>query len=290
MSLHLSKILGGLVVAAAGVIGLPSQAADYTTYYEMSPTGANDWSCQPSMAHPLPVVLVHGTFANMSANWSSLSQKLKTEGYCVYALNYGATAFTLATFNQVYGMGPVAESAQQVAVFVDRVLAATGATKVDIVGHSQGGMMPRHFLKFLGGATKVNALVGIAPDNHGSTVNGIDQLANAFPLVTENVVHTACPACTDQIAGSDFITNLNAGGDTLPGIQYTVIASTNDYVATPYTSQFLVGPNVTNITLQNQCANYYLDHVSMAYDTLVARNVLNALDPAHAVTPSCYSY
>ena len=53
-----------------------------------------------------------------------------------------------------------------------RVLAATGAAKVDLVGHSQGGMMPRYYLKFLGGAALVNRLVALAPSNHGTTLDG----------------------------------------------------------------------------------------------------------------------
>ncbi|CAM5231106.1 Alpha/beta fold hydrolase OS=Streptomyces tendae OX=1932 GN=F3L20_09145 PE=4 SV=1 [Streptomyces tendae] len=59
--------------------------------------------------------------------------------------------------------------------------AATGAAKVDIVGHSQGGMMPRHYLKFLGGAAEVNALIGIAPTNHGTTLGGLTALLPYFP-------------------------------------------------------------------------------------------------------------
>jgi hypothetical protein len=53
-----------------------------------------------------------------------------------FALDYGGT-----DGNPIQGYGPI-ESAQQLSSFVDKVLAATGASKVDIVGHSQGGMMP----------------------------------------------------------------------------------------------------------------------------------------------------
>ena len=58
---------------------------------------------------------------------------------------------------------------------------ATGASQVDIVGHSQGGMMPRYYIKFLGGAAKVHTLVGLAPSNHGTTLDGLFTLASYFP-------------------------------------------------------------------------------------------------------------
>ena len=52
------------------------------------------------------------------------------------------------------------------------MLAGTGASKVDIVGWSQGGMMPRYYINNLGGASKVNMLVGFAPSNFGTTWTG----------------------------------------------------------------------------------------------------------------------
>ncbi len=80
---------------------------------------------------------------------------------------------------------------------------------------------------------------------------------------------------------------LNSGGDTVSGPTYTVIESENDEVVTPYTSAFLVGPNVTNILLQAQCPLDQGEHLSMAYDHIADQDVLNALDPSDAVAPAC---
>jgi hypothetical protein len=84
------------------------------------------------------------------------------------------------------------------------------------------------------------------------------------------------------------MTDLNAGGDTVPGVSYTVIESEYDEVVTPYTSAFLSGPDVTNITLQGQCALDHGEHLSMPYDHIADIDVLNALDPAQHQTPACY--
>ena len=43
---------------------------------------------------------------------------------------------------------------------------------MSLVGHSQGGMMPRYYLKFLGGVGKVDDLVGLVPSNHGTDDTG----------------------------------------------------------------------------------------------------------------------
>jgi hypothetical protein len=80
---------------------------------------------------------------------------------------------------------------------------------------------------------------------------------------------------------------LNSGGDTAPGIDYTVIESKNDEVVTPYQSAFLTGQGVTNITLQNQCVLDQGEHLSMPYDHIADADVLTALDPAQPVKPTC---
>ncbi|WP_030018581.1 esterase/lipase family protein [Streptomyces monomycini] len=252
-----------------------------TTRPTALPTGANDWTCKPGRAHPRPVVLVHGTFENRYANWAALSPKLKDDGYCVFALNYGGTT------GPVLGTGDIAASAGQLAAFVDRVRAATGTDKVDIVGHSQGGMMPRHYIKNLGGAAKVARLVAVVPSNHGTSLLGLGLLARLVPGA-DVVVGAACPACEQQIVGSRFLKELNAGGETDPAVDYTVIATWYDEVVTPYTSAFLApARNVSNQTIQSHCLVNTTAHINITYDRTATRLVQNALDPAHAQRPTC---
>lgn len=260
-----------------------------------SPAGSNNWSCKPSAAHPRPVVLVNGTFATMGENWGTLSPLLANNGYCVYAFNYGATIASTLTFGNIQSVGPVATSAGELSSFVNKVLSSTKASQVDLVGHSQGGMMPNYYLKFLGGAAKVHTLVALAPDNHGTTLDGLISFAHTlgavFPALLPSInlalTFGGLPGLTDQEVGSAFIKKLNSVPDTVAGVSYTVIATKYDEVVTPYSSQFLSGAGVHNILLQDQCSQDYADHIAVAFDHIALRDVLNALDPSTAVAPTC---
>jgi len=289
VGLAAAYVIGAAAPAAAAGAPLPVIYNGLYGYAHVSPTasppGANNWSCKPSAAHPRPVILVHGTFGDISDSWQALSPLLYDNGYCVFALNYGS--YDGSGSLGVYGTGPIEDSAAQLASFVGRVLTATGASQVDIVGHSQGGMMPRYYIKFLGGAAEVHTLIGLAPSNHGTTLDGLFTLASYFPGANASLAD--CPACAEQEAGSPFMTKLNSGGDTVAGVDYTVIESKNDEVVTPYQSAFLAGQNVTNTTLQDQCALDQGEHLSMPYDHIADADadVLTALDPQHPVKPAC---
>ncbi|MGA5565497.1 esterase/lipase family protein [Streptomyces platensis] len=246
-------------------------------------SGWNNYSCKPSAAHPRPVVLVHGTLGNSIDNWLGLAPYLLARGYCVFSLDYGQ----LPGVPFFHGLGPVDASAQQLAAYVDRVLAATGTEKVDLVGHSQGGMMSRVYLKFHGGADKVNTLVGLAPDNHGTDLNGLTRLLDHFPGA-KGYIDKLTPGLADQIAGSDILNRLNEGGDTLPGVHYTVIATKYDEVVTPYRSAFLDGPDVRNVVVQDLCGLDLSEHVAIGLvDRVAFHETANALDPAHATRTTC---
>lgn len=252
-----------------------------------SPPGANT-GCVPSAQHPYPVVLSEGTFANMYNSFGALSPYLAEQGYCVYAFNYGQT-IAPSMFD---AMGNIADSAAQLRSFVDHVRSETGAAKVDIVGWSQGGMMPRYYIDDLGGAPYVHELVALAPSNYGTTLDGIEQLVSSLGGlgVATSLVSPWCEACVQQLQGSSFLDALNAGGGTEPGVHYVVIETRYDEVVTPYTNAFLSGPNVQDILLQNQCSQDHSDHLSIPYDSNALQDVANALGADNpSFEPSCTS-
>ncbi|MFJ9021481.1 esterase/lipase family protein [Streptomyces sp. NPDC102259] len=276
--------LAALLLAAAAAT-VPAAAAHADSAATASASGWNDYHCKPSAAHPRPVVLVHGTFGNSVDNWLALAPYLTVRGYCVFSVDYGQLP-GVPLFN---GLGPIDTSAAQLSTFVDKVLAATGAAEADLVGHSQGGLMPRYYLKFLGGAAKVNALVGIAPDNHGTTLSGLANLLPYFPGA-EDLLSAATPGLADQVAGSAFLTKLNAGGDTVAGVRYTVIATKYDEVVTPWRTQYLSGSDVHNVLLQDLCPVDLSEHLAIGlFDRIAFHEVANALDPARATATTCAS-
>jgi hypothetical protein len=94
---HRALVLAGTAVAALLIAAMPSQATVLPVHYNglvgyahisstASPPGSNNWRCRPSREHPRPVILVHGTFADMSDSWQALSPLLYDNGYCVFAL------------------------------------------------------------------------------------------------------------------------------------------------------------------------------------------------------------
>jgi hypothetical protein len=152
------RALVGTLLAAlllgAGFTGPAPASADglplpLPTSPEGDVPGVNNWECAPTKARPRPIVVVHGTFGDRKHLLENLSNALLGQGYCVFSLDYGNR-----------GTQDIPTSAQTLKAFTDKVLTATGARKVSMVGHSQGGMMPRHYIKFLGGRKLVDDLVG----------------------------------------------------------------------------------------------------------------------------------
>lgn len=254
------------------------------------PPGANDARCRLTAAHPYPVVLVNPTFTDQAMAWQAGAPLLRDNGYCVYTFNYGSAAWLPGKF-PLQGLGDIRASAATLAAEVDTVLAATGARKVDLVGHSQGGgILPMYYLNVLGGYRKVDKLIGISPSNHGTSFDGIFFIRSLFPPVGRwlyDRAHDLLPGIVEEAIGDPVVAEVYGHGDTRPGVSYTTIVTQYDEVVTPFPQQFLSGPRVTNVLLQTGCALDESEHLSSLYDERAWRYVLNALSPQTATPVPC---
>lgn len=265
-----------------------------------SPAGANVPNCVPSAQHPRPVILLHGFAGNMADNMNGLSPFLANEGYCVYALTYGATPGSIFG-----GTNDIRRSSlDEFGPFVDKVLAETGAKQVDIVGHSEGSMMPRWWMRFgpsayADGTPKVATMIGVGPATYGADLGGQAAELRTIPLfagIIDTLVQNGCGACEQVLAGSSFVNELNSPepqpgenftGVAQPGVRYMMLATQWDNFLVPYQFGFIDHPAVQNLTVQDVCPIDEADHLSIVFDPVALDVIANFLDPAHQRTPRC---
>ncbi|MFF2557903.1 esterase/lipase family protein [Nocardia sp. NPDC058058] len=227
-------------------------------------------SCRPTAAHPYPVVLLHGTADDATA-WNVLGPRLTAAGYCVFAPSYGKGS-PLIPFG---GVAAVRGSADEMAAYIDGVLATTGASRVDIVGHSQGGTIAEYYAKNLGRAANVRAELLLSPVSHGTTLGGVTELADQVPALHDAadrfVLPVVCAACADLEVGSDLTRALNDGPIAQPGVRYAVLATRDDTISTPAgAASFLVEPGVRNEFVQDLSPGVVTHKDMPRNDTVIA--------------------
>nr|WP_245549913.1 lipase family protein [Gordonia effusa] len=254
--------------------------------------GSNDYSCRPSVAHPRPVILVHGSGGGRQTNWGTLVPVLRNEGYCVFVPAYGALT-NVWPASAIGGMGPKLASAWQIKYFVGDVLERTHSTQVDIVGHSLGTEIPTYWIKYLGGKGKVRHYVSLAP--YWKQAADEDDVRSDFISSIQKRLGisqppTSCAGCRKPGANLNFNQAVRRPTPYLDDIAYTNISTRDDEVVTPYSVGQLAGPpgtNVTNIVVQQGCRLDRSDHASITSNRRSAALVLNALDPAQLREVPC---
>lgn len=252
--------------------------------------GSNDADCRVSRAHPRPVVLVHGSGANRQTTWATIVPALKNEGYCVFALTYGATAGATWPVSALGGLATVESSAEQLARFIRTVLAHTGARQVDVVGHSTGTVIPDYYAKYLGGAATIHDYVSLAPYWRGHVADDTCDAGKALYTAVGRAAQWPYPECQQEYAGADLIRKLWRGGTPYAaGVRYTNIVTDNDGIVDPYDSGLVAGPDAVNVLLQRDCAADRSDHLRLVANPRVVRIILNTLDPAHRRPVPCLS-
>lgn len=211
-----------------------------------------------------PVLLVHGTFTNGHEQWDwNYAILLRETGHDVCIVTYPDR-----------GSGDMQISAEYVAYAVKAIHQRSGSD-VDMVGHSQGGLMPRWAIKWWPSVrAALDDVVLLAGPNHGIGMYGDGSLPAAMPAVFWQFS-----------PNSNFIRALNAGDETPGTIDYTQIYSDHDELVRPVDPPTAAldlgeeGPNVVNIRTQDVCPFRVVDHASIGLtDVLTQRLVLDAID------------
>jgi pimeloyl-ACP methyl ester carboxylesterase len=188
----------------------------------------------------LPIVLVHGVLVNDGVWWGFRCHFAKHGIGPVYTVTYGPPLGDIETF------------ARQLALKIDAVCAATGASRVALVGHSMGGLVARAYLRRFG-SNRVAQLVTIGTPHHGS------MLAWSFP-----------GRCLAQMRpGNPWLAELNRDeGAALP-VPVTAIWSRHDSMVAPQVSCELAGAE--NVALVG------IGHNALLCDGDVMTHVLRAI-------------
>lgn len=227
------------------------------------PLPFNDPDFAPT--HESPVLYIHGVTSRSRA-FRPNAERLRDEGFWVWGYDYGdmfAPGF--------YGMGNLDSIIEDVHANVDHVLEQTGAKQLDIVAHSQGGLMTKLFIAN-GGAPRVRRVVAMGANFHGTDVRGratrFAPLISRYPRAASAL---ASPGVIQQLADSPWVrTHLNVP-DTYPEIVYTSLYSPADVLVTPNETSMLAsvsGADVVNINVAEAYGGYAPRHALMERDPL----------------------
>jgi triacylglycerol lipase len=210
-----------------------------------------------------PVIIVAGTFAGQglaSVYYAPLKARLQADGYQAYIFGLPQS-----------GLGDARNASAQLNSFADSVRASTGAAKVDLIGHSQGAMVSRYYVKNLGGASEVDSVISLGGVHYGTAVANLANLlgiGNCLGII----------GCQQMTIGSSFLNDLNAGDDTIGNVVYTNIVTSMDEIIIPYTNGYLNNDgNNTNTNVRGQCWARLIGHVSIALDGAVYSGIQDAL-------------
>ena len=209
-----------------------------------------------------PVVVVAG-LSGPAVAYEPFAARLRADGFQVFVYELPGLGF-----------GDIGASAQALSAYVNQL----GFAKVDLVGHSEGGLVSRYYLKNLGGAAKVGRYVSLGTPQYGTYVANILAFIGLGSCL-------GVPACQQMTIGSDLLSQLNAGDDTPGSIRYTAVRTLQDELVRPVDNARL-NDGATNVLVQSACPLRVVGHLGLVLDGTVYTIVRQALTDA-AIRPNC---
>ncbi|HLT27355.1 MAG TPA: alpha/beta fold hydrolase [Zeimonas sp.] len=116
-----------------------------------------------------PIVFVHGNGDN-GAVWTTTLWRFESNGWPrerLHVIDFPHPHARDDDAKPQPGRSSTADQMRHLSQQVDRVLAASGASRVVLIGHSRGGYAIRNYIENGGGADKVSHAILAATPNHG---------------------------------------------------------------------------------------------------------------------------
>ncbi|MGK5518034.1 lipase family alpha/beta hydrolase [Micromonospora sp. URMC 107] len=258
----LRKIVLTATVVAALLV--PATAATAAPDRPAAATSAAATTTTTAAGNP---VIVVGGLIGVSIAYEPIAARLRADGHRVYVYQLPGLGF-----------GDIRDSARAFSGFVDQVRSATGAARVDVVAHSEGGLVSRWYVKFLGGADAVARYVSLGSPQQGTYVANILRVVGLGSCA--GVV-----ACQQMSIGSGFLADLNAGDDTPGAVRWTTVRSWQDELVRPVDNATLAD-GATNVLIQAACPLRAVGHLGLVLDGTAYSIVRQALR-GEAVRPHC---
>ncbi|GIJ77408.1 Triacylglycerol esterase/lipase EstA, alpha/beta hydrolase fold [Micromonospora phaseoli] len=274
----LRKAVPVLVLAVVAVLSAPAAAAaaptpattantvsaTATTTAAPDATATDDGLRALATANP---VIVVGGLSGFAAVYEPLAARLRADGYRVWI-------YALPNL----GLGDITASASGLRGFVGQVRSAAGGAKVDLVAHSEGGLVSRYYIKNLGGGDAVGRYVSLGTPQYGTYVANIVAFLGLGSCA--GVV-----ACQQMTIGSSFLTALNAGDDTPGAVRWTTVRTWQDELVRPVDNATLAD-GATNVLIQSACPLRVVGHLGLVLDGTTYTVIRQALRDA-AIRPNC---
>jgi triacylglycerol lipase len=248
----LRKILAAVTIATTATLAVPAAASAATT----TTTSRN------------PVVVVAG-LSGPAVGYEPLASRLRADGYRVFIYQLPGLGF-----------GDIRDSARAFRDYLAQLRSGNGFSKVDLVAHSEGGLVARYYLKFLGGTADVGRYVSLGTPQYGTYVANILQFLGLGDCV-------GIIACQQMTINSSFLNDLNDGDDTPGAVRYTTVRTLQDELVRPTTNAAL-GDGVTNVLIQGYCPLRVVGHLGLVLDGTTYTVVRGALADA-PVRPNCFA-
>ncbi|MEU7976417.1 alpha/beta fold hydrolase [Micromonospora sp. NPDC049089] len=232
-----------------------------------APASTTATSTTPFAAAAANPVIVVGGLSGVAVAYEPIAARLRADGYRAFIYQLPGL-----------GLGDIPTSARAFANYVDQVRATTGAASVDVVAHSEGGLVSRYYLKRLGGTATVGRYVSLGTPQYGTYVANIVAFLGLGSCA--GVV-----ACQQMTIGSAFLADLNAGDDTPGAVRYTTIRTLQDELVRP-TGNAAVNDGATNVLIQSYCPLRVVGHLGLVLDGTAYTIVRGALVDG-SVRPNC---